>query len=113
MKNIFFKEKREGFLKKHGRIKLMIDKLASVMGGADYYRKGGEYYINSPELGGEMKLHDYGILLEEVCGSRGMDSAVRYARGIDPRPQTEELLRAAGPWGIVDYWQRRLDGCGA
>lgn len=78
-------------------------------GNAKFYKRDGEYYIYSPDLGGEMTVKEYAMIIKEICDSFGVEVAIEFAEMIDDNPHDEEILRVFGPWEILDHWERRID----
>ena len=96
---------------------LNLDMLDMVSGGSSddvyrglVYKRDGVYYINSPILGGEMDLMSYGYLMEWLINSAGEEVAIEFFYLIEPNPQAKEIVKVFGAWGIVDHYQRRVDG---
>ena len=90
---------------------LKLDELDLVTGGdMKLYKKDGDYYIYSPELGGEMTCHDFGVLLWGIYDTFGPDVTIDFLQQIDPNPHAEELIRVYKPWGVVTHYQSRIDG---
>ena len=79
-------------------------------GQSTFYKRDGVYYIYSPDLGGELPLHEYGLILEEKYNTFGVDVALAFEYSISANPHNDELLRVFGPWGVVDHYERRIDG---
>ena len=79
-------------------------------GNAKFYKRNGEYYMYSPDLGGELTVRVYTEIIKELYDSFGVEAAIEFAIMIDENPHDEEILRVFGPWEILDHWERRIDG---
>ena len=95
-------------LKAHGKRELNLDEMDRVTGGQTC-KRDGVYYIDLIGMG-EFPLIAYGELLESIIINKGVDCAIKFANELDPNPHNEELLRIYGAWGVVDHWERRIDG---
>jgi len=78
-------------------------------GNAKFYKRDGEYYVYSPDLGGEITVRTYAEIIKEICDTLSVDVAIEFAESIDDNPHDEEILRVFGPWEILDHWERRID----
>ena len=96
------------YLKAHGKRELSLDEAAQVTGGQTC-KRDGVYYIDLIGIG-EFPLIAYGELLDGIIKNKGVDVAIEVANAFDPNPHNEELLRYYGAWGVVDHWERRIDG---
>ena len=93
---------------------LSYEELAVVTGGSSddafLYKRDGVYYLTSPALGGEMEVEEYGKLLWAIYNEFGPDVTLEFAQMVDPNPHLHELIMVFQPWGVVDHYQRRIDG---
>ncbi len=95
-------------LKAHGKRELNMNEMEQVTGGQTC-KRDGVYYIDLIGIG-EFPLTAYGELLDSIKKDKGVDVAIEFANALDPNPHNEELLRYYGAWGVVDHWERSIDG---
>ncbi len=101
-------------LKANGRRELTLAETEQVVGGDTQfccYVRDGEYYIKSAALGNsEMTLHEFGQMLWTLYDLAGADATIAFLNEVAPNPHNEELIRVYKPWGVVDHYQRRVNG---
>ena len=78
-------------------------------GNARFYKRDGEYYVYSPDLGGEITVRAYAETIKAIIETFDVEVAIIFANSIDDNPHNEEILRVFGPWEILDHWERRID----